>query len=139
MIAILGILGTIAAFNVGRLRQPADEAARALNSVLTASRARAIASTSAVRIQRPASSRVYTTSVATSCAAPASGWTTLPALTYTAPNDLTISTFATEWTSCFTSRGILTGSSTLPTVTFTDKNARSRTVTVYAGGATEVK
>ena len=64
VMAVIGILTGIAAMNVGRLRQPADESARALSSTLKASRARAIASTSAVRVQRFANARTYTVSTA---------------------------------------------------------------------------
>lgn len=139
VMAVIGILTGIAAMNVGRLRQPADESARALSSTLKASRARAIASTSAVRVQRFANARTYTVSTASGCAAPKTDWKLLPGRSYELPGDVKINQPATEWTACFSSRGILGTADALPTVTFTDTRARSRTLTVYAGGALEVK
>lgn len=137
VMAIVGILVSIAALNVGRLRQPADEAARALNSTLGVARARAISTTSAVKVERLASSKQYTVQTAASC--DAKTWTALSALTFTLPTDVSVSQPTSSWTACFTSRGVLEGASALPTVTLTDKRAKSRTLTVYAGGALEVK
>ena len=137
VVAIVGILAGIAALNVGRLRQPADEAARALNSPLSVARARAISTTSAVRVQRLESSKQYTVQTAATCGA--TTWTSLPTLTFTLPIDVTVNQPATKWTACFTSRGVLDEAAALPSVTMTDQRARSRTLTVYTGGALEVK
>lgn len=139
VMAVVGILVGIAATNFANLRQPADEAARGVSVLLKTARARAIASTAAVRIQRDAGSRAYAFAEAPSCTA--TTWTTRPAQQYLLPDDVTITSPTKAWKACFNSRGTIdvpTGA-TLDAVTFTDRKARKRTLTLYAGGAAEVK
>ena len=137
--AIVGILVGIAATNFTNLRQPADEAARGVSVLLKTARARAIATTAAVRIQRGSGSRTYEFAAATSCAA--TTWTARPAQHYLLPDGVTVTAPTKSWTACFNSRGTLdvpTGA-TLDAITFTDRKARHRTLTVYVGGASEIK
>lgn len=137
VMSVVGILTGIAAINVTNLRQPADEAARSLSSTLGFSRARAIATTSAVRVQRAAGTRTYRVASAPSCAAASAAWTELTAQAYTLPADVTTSG-AAAWTVCFSSRGVVDGAAA-PAVTFTDRRARTRSLQVYAGGAVVIQ
>lgn len=138
VMSVVGILTGIAAINVTNLRQPADEAARSLSSTLGFSRARAIATTSAVRVQRAAGTRTYRVASAPSCAAASAAWTELTAQAYTLPADVTTSGAAAAWSACFSSRGMVDGAAA-PAVTFTDRRARTRSLQVYAGGAVVIQ
>lgn len=139
VMAVIGILVGIAAVNVSNLRRPADEAARGASVLLKTARARAIATTAAVRVQRPANSRTYEFALGASCQA--TTWTPQAEQQYPLPSDVTITAPTTAWTVCFNSRGTIDvpAGTTLAPVTFTDKKGRQRTLTVYAGGAAEIK
>ncbi|GGS39837.1 prepilin-type N-terminal cleavage/methylation domain-containing protein [Deinococcus knuensis] len=139
VMAVVGILTGIAAVNVSNLRQPADEVARMLASTLGFSRARAIATTAAVRVQRRAGERSFVLASASSCAA-LTGWTEWPDRTLTLPTDVQFSRDPGTWTVCFSGRGVLPGGSAAPDVlTFVDRRSRTRSLQVYAGGAVVVR
>lgn len=140
VMAVVGILMGVAAVNVSNLRQPADEAARMLASTLGFSRARAIATTAAVRVQRRTGERSFVVASASSCAATGSGWTEWPDRTLTLPTDVQIDGKTAAWTVCFSSRGVLPAGSAAPDVlTFVDKRSRTRSLQVYVGGAVVIR
>ncbi|MFK7604183.1 GspH/FimT family pseudopilin [Deinococcus sp. SM5_A1] len=131
VMAIIGILTSMAALNVRGLNNDAEAASSILSGAFIQARTQAISTTSAVRVT-PSDARTLTFERSPRC--DASTWTALPNINATLPDRVTVTGTGTPWRVCFTTRGELP---TLPpsTLRMTDERGRSRTLTFYLTGS----
>lgn len=140
-LAFVGILAGSATFQARALTDPLQNQTAMTLSFIKRVRARAIASTSSYLIYPSAGTHL---NVARGVACP----TTMPAIpstlvpgTFTLDNlklDLSeqVQFSSPNWGVCFTSRGLLAGSAN---VQLLDNEARTKTITIYLGGATRIQ
>lgn len=131
VLAVFGVLIGMAALNLRPLNSPLQTGTSQIMGFFKQARAKAIATTSAYKVE-PASATRLITKYASSCSA----------LTMTTDTDLTldlpagVSLTATDWSVCFNSRGVADGNIT---VTLTDSKAKTRTVEVFLGGGVRIQ
>lgn len=130
VVAIIGMSVSVAAFNLEPLESPLQSATTLTESFARQARLNAIATTSAYRIIPFSSSRLAA-QTASSCAA--TTWTTDPDMRLDLPTGVTFE--STDWSACFSSRGI---SSTNVTATLQHDTYGSADVEVLVGGTTRV-
>lgn len=128
IMVIVGILAGIAALNLTRLDNPLDNAQRQIKATLSAARASALSTTSAVRLRPSTTGLNLIAESANTCSA--ASWTAQTSLSYQLPDKVT---FVTPLTLCFTSRG-LAESNIIYTVR--DDQGRTRRTEVMLGGLT---
>lgn len=136
LLAVLGILFGIAAWDVRPLNNDARNAAHQLASAVHITRTRAMATTSAHRlvVAGPSELRVE---AAVRCDDPEADWSTENAFATTFPRGAALQGVApAEVLTCFDPRGIGNAS---PTLTIQDGRGRTATVDLYAGGGVELR
>ena len=130
VLAITGIALGAAAMYLQPAEVPLETGANLLEGSFRQARLRAIATTSAFRVQ-PASSGVLATQSSTSCTG--TTWTTETGLNVALPSGVTITD--TTWAVCFSSRGVSTDNTT---VTLQHPKYGTIDVEVLIGGTTRV-
>jgi prepilin-type N-terminal cleavage/methylation domain-containing protein len=130
VLAIVGIGVGVAALYLRPMEAPLDTATAHFDGTLRAARLKAMATTSAYRLQAGAEDRVVA-AFADSCSA--GSWTPDPQLELTLPRDVTMN--PTNWTICFGSRGLADGN---VVVGFVHPEYGSRSVEVMLGGTSRV-
>lgn len=131
VMAIIGILVAISPIAFNQLRAPAREGVSLTNATIKSARARAISSTSAVRLSLQADRLGLKAETARTCTDTA--WTVLPTLSVTLPQQASYVN-SLPWNVCYTSRGRI---QTAPaSLRVKDTKGRSLGLTFYLGGAT---
>ncbi len=139
VIAIIGILATIAALNLRPFSNHAENGANAISAGLKQARARAMATTSAYRLVY-ASPTELEASYATSC--DAGSWTREPtydiAVEDTAQIELSGDDSSDGWelVACYNSRGFAEASRL---ITVVDNRDNTRTVEIFVGGGVVIE
>ncbi|MFB9994773.1 type II secretion system protein [Deinococcus oregonensis] len=128
--AIVGVLAALTPMAFDKLRAPAREGTSLTSATLKSACARAIGSTSAVRLSLNADRLGLTAETGATCAA--TTWTRFPSLDVTLPNKASYVNTVPWWV-CFTSRGRI--QTAPPALRITDTKGRSLGLTVYLGGA----
>ena len=129
-VVILGILGSIAAFNFSELANPAVNGASELAGFIRRARAKALASTMAYTIKPSASNKVITT-YAPTCST--TDQTIDNILTLTLPTSAYLT--QTAWSICFNTRGLSDSSANI----IVQDDFTQKTVQVVLGGGVRVQ
>lgn len=133
ILAILGIVGAIAFINLRAFDNPVQDGANQLAGILKQGRAKAMATTSAYRVEPvSAGSNQLMAKTALGCDSPTADWTVDPELTTDLPSKVTLSVNKGSWPACFDPRGFASANQEF---TITDGKGRKMTVELLLGGA----
>jgi prepilin-type N-terminal cleavage/methylation domain-containing protein len=126
VMALVGIMSGYASYRLSEMDNPAENSAAQVMTFMKKSRAKALATTYAVRVRPKSNSTELETHYATSCTA--STFTLDSSLTMKLPRTATFQ--SNTWSLCFTPRGTLTTSNTVVLV----DPKRSVSVQIAMGG-----
>ena len=129
---LMSVLALSAVSNLAALKNPIASAAATTVGFIKQVRSKAAATTSAYFITVDGADR-FVTAYAANCSAALSSRTSDPGLTLELPAG--VSVINTDWSTCFTSRGLASSATEL---TIQDVGSRRRLIEVFLGGAVRV-